>query len=61
VRFHEHYNDYKYANNISKFAQHVIDEGHAFGPINDVMDRIHIENKGRLLDTLEKFYVYKET
>ena len=32
VRFHEHYNDYKYANNKSKFAQHVLDEGHSFGP-----------------------------
>ena len=61
MRFHEHYNDYKYANNRSKFAQYVIDEGHAFGPINDVMNTIHIVNKGILLDTLEKFYIYKET
>ena len=28
VRFREHYRDYKYANNKSKFAQHVLEEGH---------------------------------
>jgi len=61
VRFHDPYNDYKYANNRSKFAQLVIDEGHAFGPINDVMDTIHTANKGRMLDTVEKFHIYKET
>jgi len=55
------YNDYKYANNRSKFTQHAKDEGHAFGTLNDVMDTIQILNKGRILGTLEKFYIYKET
>ena len=61
MRFHEHYNDYKYANNKSKFAQHVLDEGHSFGPMTNIMDIIHIEKKGRMLDTLEKYYIYRET
>jgi hypothetical protein len=43
--FREHYNDYEYANNKSKFAQHVSNEGHAFGPMDDVMDIIHIAKK----------------
>jgi len=51
VRFWEHYRDYKFANNKSKFAQHIIEEGHA----------VHIANKGRMLDTLERFYIYRET
>ena len=55
VRFREQYRDYKYENNKSKFSQHVIEEGHAVGPINDIMDVIHIENMGRMLDTLESF------
>ena len=33
-RFREHYRDYKYANNKSKFAQYVLKEGHSFGSIN---------------------------
>ena len=61
VRFREHYRDYKYANNKSKFAQHVIEEGHAFGPINYIVDTLHIANKGMMLDNLERFYIYKET
>jgi hypothetical protein len=61
VRFREHYNDYEYANNKSKFAQHVIDEGHTFGPLNDIMKIVHFAEKGRILDTLERFYIYRET
>jgi phage terminase large subunit-like protein len=39
----------------------LIDELHAFGPMNDVMEVVHIADKGGLLDTLEKFYIYIET
>jgi hypothetical protein len=60
MRFREHYRDYKYANIKSKFSQHII-EGHAFGPTNDIMDVLHLASKGRMLDTLERFHIYKET
>jgi len=52
---------YKYAKNKPKFAQRVLEEAHAFGPVYDVMDTLHTANKGRRLDGLEKFYIYKET
>jgi len=29
--------------------------------MNDIMDVVHIANKGRMLDTLERVYVYRET
>jgi len=29
--------------------------------MNDIMDVVHIASKGRMLDTLERFYVYRET
>jgi hypothetical protein len=61
VSFHKHYKNYKYANNKTKFAQHVIDEGHAFGPMIDIMDVVHIEKKARMLNTLKKYYIYTET
>jgi hypothetical protein len=60
-RFREHFRDYKYANNKSKFAQHFLEEGHSFGPIDDKMDTIILANKGRMLDTIERFYIYRET
>ena len=43
----------------SKFAQHLLDEGHDFGPMEDIMDIIQFENKGRMMDTSEKFYIYE--
>jgi len=61
VRYREHYSDFKYSNNSSTFAQHVINEGHSFGPMNEIMNVIHFERKGKMLDTLEKFYIYRET
>lgn len=42
VKFREYFQEYKYANNKSKFAQHYLEEGHSFGPIDDIMDTIHI-------------------
>jgi hypothetical protein len=54
IRFCKHYNDYKYANNRSKFAQHIIDEGHSFGPMNDMMGIMHNTKKGRMLRHIRK-------
>jgi len=61
VRYREHYNDFKYSNNRATFAKHVINEGHSFGSMNEIMNVVHFERKGKMLDTLEKFYIYRET
>jgi hypothetical protein len=61
VRFREHYKDYKYVHNISKFVQHVLEEGNNFGPMNEIMEEIHVAKKGKILGTLDKCYIYKET
>lgn len=45
VRFREHYNDYKYTYNNSKFDQHVLNEDRAFGPMNHIMDIVHFTKK----------------
>jgi hypothetical protein len=29
--------------------------------MNEIMEPLHTANKGRMLDTLERFYIYKET
>jgi hypothetical protein len=31
------------------------------GTIEDIMSTIHTTNKGRLIDTLEKMYIFRET
>ena len=61
VRFQEHFRYYKYANNKSKFSQHLLDNRHSTGPMESIMDVIYTANKGRLLDTMGTFYIHKET
>jgi hypothetical protein len=61
VRFREHLHDFKYGNRKSKFATHPLHNGHSIGPINSVMETLHITHKGRMMDTLERFYILRET
>ena len=61
TRFKEHFRDYNYKNGKSNFAQHLIDNNHTFGPIDEVMDFLYVTKKGKLMYTLERFYIYDET
>jgi hypothetical protein len=33
----------------------------SIGPIEDIMEIIHVTNKGQVMETLEKFYIFHET
>jgi hypothetical protein len=59
--FQEHLGDFRHENGKSSFAQHLLDNGHDAGPIEDIMNTLHITSKGRLMDTMEKFYIFRET
>jgi hypothetical protein len=48
VRFQEHFRDYKYGNNKSRFAKHIMDNEHSIGPIENIMDIVHTTSKGRM-------------
>ena len=61
IRFNEHANDFKYNNRRSKFALHLTEEGHAFGKMEDLMEVIHVTGKGKMMNTIENFHIYKET
>ena len=61
VRFSEHFRNYKYNNNKSKFAQHLLDNKHSVGPIEDITKVLYKTNKGKQMDTMERYYIYKET
>jgi len=52
IRFSEHFRDYKYNTNKSKFAQHLLDNKHSIGPIEDIMKVLHKTNKGKPMDTM---------
>ena len=38
-----------------------MDNKHSTGPMENNMDVIHTTDKGKMLNILEKFYIYKET
>ena len=61
VTFQEHVWDFKYNNNRSKFAQNLIDNKHAIGKMEDIMEVVHVTKKGKMMDILEGFHIYKET
>jgi hypothetical protein len=59
VRFQEHLSDFKYGNGRSRFAQHLLENGHSIGPMEEIMETVHITNKELMMDTLEKFYIFR--
>ena len=61
IRFREHKYHYKYMCRKSKYAQHLLDEGHTFGPMEEVMHVIQYARKGRMTNELENFHIYDTT
>jgi hypothetical protein len=60
-RYQEHLRDYKYRTGNSKFAQHLANHNHAFGPINKTLKVLKIVGKGAYMDTLEKYHIHRIT
>jgi len=57
IRFQEHMRDFKYNNKRSKFAQHLLEKGHAIGKMEEIMKITHVTRKGRMMNTLESFHI----
>lgn len=58
--FKEHFHSFKNNNYNFEFA-HLLETGHEFGQIDDIMKILHYDKKGRHLNTMEKVCVYRET
>jgi len=61
IRFRERFRDFKYGNRKSKFATRLLDNRHAIDKMENIMEATYVTNKGKLMDTLERFYIYRET
>jgi hypothetical protein len=59
TRYKEHIHSIRTNNTNTKYAEHILDTQHTYGPITDTTDILHIEKKGRLMNTWEKFYIQK--
>jgi hypothetical protein len=59
--FNEHQQDYKHNGGKSLYAKYLLEYNHPFQPIENSMHILHTANKGRLLNTIENFYIHRET
>lgn len=57
----EHFRDYKYKNNKSNFVKHLLENRHSFNSIENSMDILHTTSNGKMLNSMEIFYIYRET
>jgi hypothetical protein len=61
ITYTEHLQDYKHSSNKSKFAQHLTEQKQSFGPIDNTMKILYKNDKGKMMDTMDRFYIYQET
>ena len=59
-RFKEHLHSYRTNNTNSNFAQHLNENNHNMGTKEETMEIIHFQQKGKHLNTMEKFHIYIE-
>jgi hypothetical protein len=43
----------------SAFAQHILDQGHKYGPMEQIMELIEYARKGNIVAIKENYYIYK--
>jgi hypothetical protein len=61
LRYNKQIRGYRYNSNKSKFDQHLTERRHSFGPIDYVMSILCKTQKGRIMDTIERYYIFKKT
>jgi hypothetical protein len=61
VRFKEHYREYTHDNPKSKFSEHLLQAHHSIGPMHSIIEPLYYITKGPLMNTIERFHIYRET
>jgi hypothetical protein len=59
TRYKEHIHDIKSNNSNTGHSNHILNTEHAYGTIEDTMEIITIGRKGKYLNSLEKYHIYK--
>jgi hypothetical protein len=59
TRHKEHIDDIKSNKDKSRYALHILQENHEYGPTEKIMNILKLQNKVRHLDVYERFYIYK--
>jgi hypothetical protein len=59
TRFKEHIRNICFNKDKSAYAQHILNRGHQYGPIEQVMKIVEQARKGGLMNIKENYYIYK--
>jgi hypothetical protein len=59
TRYSEHARHIRSNNPQSAYAQHILQQRHEYGPMQETMTLIHRTNKGRRMDTMEQLLIQK--
>jgi hypothetical protein len=59
TRYKEHIQDIRSNNSNSGYSNHILNTGHPYGTMTDTMDIITTGRKGKHLNTLEMYHIYK--
>jgi hypothetical protein len=59
VRYKEHIHAIRSNSSNSGYSNLILNMGHTYGTITDTMNTIRTGRKGRHLNTLEKYHIYK--
>ena len=61
MRYREHRAAFRNNNHTYSFTKHLHEEGHSFGPMNEIMRVLHCNKKGPHLNTVERFHIHAES
>jgi hypothetical protein len=59
TRFKERIRNIRFNKNESAYAQHILNQGHQYGSIEQIMEIIEQARKGDLMNIEESYYIYK--
>ena len=59
TKYKEPIHDIKSNNSNSRYSSHILNTRHTYGTITDTMESITVGRKGKYLNTLEKYHIYK--
>jgi hypothetical protein len=59
TRYKEHIRDIKNNRSRTGFSHRILDTGHAYNKIENTMKILKFQEKGKYLNTMEKFHIYK--
>jgi hypothetical protein len=58
-RYKQHIYDIRTNNSKKGYANHILNTGHTYGTITNTMEIMETERKGKHLNTLERYHIYK--